>query len=133
MREIKRTTGLVLWHAVDQHLHVIALPSAHEQRGLSAERAGRHDRHPRHRAQGVGDGADTLGAQGGPREHGDGGRHRRGRDRQSLGGDHDRAQARGVGGLLGAQQHRGDAERRQNEDTSHASDLLRWGIICGAP
>ena len=46
--EIERATRIIERDAVDEHLRVIALAAAREERRRRAIRAGLHDRHPGH-------------------------------------------------------------------------------------
>ncbi len=53
VRQVDGAARLIDRHAVDQHLHVIALAAAHEQRRFSPPRAALHDAEPRQAGHGI--------------------------------------------------------------------------------
>src|SRR5262249_51896782 len=42
--EVERASGIVHWHAIHEHFHILTLAAAQEQRGGAAECPGLHDR-----------------------------------------------------------------------------------------
>ena len=132
--EVVRPARRVLRHAVDQHLYIVAPPTANEQRGLAPVRARGHHARARNGSQGVGHGPDPLVPQLHPADHGHSDRQVGGGRWNPRRGHDDRVQLHRVGRALAGQGRRDDQERERTQGESHrASFRNRRGVIWGRP
>ncbi len=100
MREIDAAAGVVQRDAIEQHLHVIALAPAHEQRRLPAVAPRLDDVRTRNGLEGVGHGTNALRHEIRSPQNGHRGRDEVRRHRYARGGHDDRLKHNSVLRLL---------------------------------